>query len=67
MAEMIKKINDLFVPGEIMAFAIKNEQLEYLDKYLVEIEKLQRALTEYYVGNEPTINTKEIENRDVSS
>jgi hypothetical protein len=49
--EMEKKIGDLFVPGTGIAFAIKQEQIDYLDKYVADIEDTQIELGKYYVGN----------------
>jgi hypothetical protein len=46
-----EKIKKIFEPGYLFSFSIKKEQLDYLDKYVEEIEEAQLELENYYVGN----------------
>ena len=55
--EMENQITKKFTPGYFFSFGIKQEQLEYFDKFGKEMDDAQFDLEDYYVGNVDTAGT----------
>jgi hypothetical protein len=55
--EMENQITKKFTPGYFFSFGIKQEQLEYFDKFGKEMDDAQLDLEDYYVGNVDTAET----------
>jgi hypothetical protein len=58
--DMNKKLNDLFSLRKILIFAIRSDQLDYLDKYHEDIEEIQIKLENYYIGNDVEDNYNKV-------
>ncbi|MDR0656088.1 MAG: hypothetical protein LBG22_07215 [Treponema sp.] len=59
--ELDKNIKQFFKKGLPLSFYVRKNGFDYLKEYPSIIDDLQEKLEKYYVGNEPTIETRRID------